>query len=79
MTAKEIEAKIIAGIPSAVVRATDYTGGGDHWQVRVEAKEFIGKSLVEMHQMVYGALGDLMKQEIHALSLDTLPVTDEGS
>ena len=72
----DIENKIKDAFPSAKVRAMDYTGGGDHWQVRVEAKEFKGKSLVEMHQMVYQALGSWMTHEIHALSLDTIPSED---
>jgi stress-induced morphogen len=37
----------------------------------VRAPEFKGKSLVEQHQMVYRALGDLMRGPIHALALDT--------
>ncbi|MDP7537560.1 MAG: BolA family protein, partial [Methylococcales bacterium] len=31
---------------------------------------FAGKSLVQRHQLVYQALGDMMKQEIHALGID---------
>lgn len=58
-------------LPSAEIRARDLTGGGDHWQLTIKAKEFQGKSLIEQHQLVYKALGDMMRQEIHALSLDT--------
>jgi stress-induced morphogen len=47
------------------------TGGGDHWQVSIETSQFAGKSLVEQHQLVYKALGDWMKREIHALALTT--------
>lgn len=69
--AQTIISRIKEHLPSAEVRAHDLTGGGDHWQVVIRAKEFAGKSLIEMHQMVYKALGDMMKREIHALSLDT--------
>ncbi len=69
--AETIISRIKQHMPSAEVRAKDLTGGGDHWQVVIKAKEFAGKSLIEQHQMVYKALGDMMKQEIHALSLDT--------
>uniref|UniRef100_UPI000B35B3F9 BolA family protein n=1 Tax=Crenothrix polyspora TaxID=360316 RepID=UPI000B35B3F9 len=41
--------------------------GGGHYHVTIVAEAFEGKSLVERHQLVYKALGDLMKQEIHAL------------
>ena len=70
-TSEIIVAKIKASMPSATIKAVDLTGGGDHWQVTIRAQEFTGKSLVEQHQMVYKALGDMMKQEIHALALDT--------
>jgi stress-induced morphogen len=69
--AETIISRIKEALPSAEVRAHDLTGGGDHWQVVIKAKEFAGKSLIEQHQMVYKALGDMMKREIHALSLDT--------
>ncbi len=72
MTAQDIEKRIMEHIPSARVKASDMTGGGDHWQVRVEAQEFSGKSLIEQHQMVYRALGSWMSHEIHALKLDTI-------
>ena len=73
MTSEQLIERIKQHIPSAEVKATDLTGGGDHWQVAIRASEFSGKSLIEQHQMVYAALGDWMKREIHALALDTGP------
>jgi stress-induced morphogen len=55
------------------VTVADTTGEGDHFDVRVRAPEFSGKSLVDQHRMVYDALGELMSS-IHALSLRTEPV-----
>jgi BolA protein len=43
--------------------------GGGHYQLTIVASAFEGQSLVKRHQMVYQALGDLMKQQIHALSI----------
>lgn len=43
--------------------------GGGHFNVRIVAAEFSGKSLVERHRMVYAAMGDAMQSEIHALSI----------
>ena len=45
--------------------------GGAHLTVTVVAPAFAGKSLVERHRMVYAAVGDLMQQQIHALSMNT--------
>ena len=44
--------------------------GGGHYHVIVVAEAFAEKSLVQRHQLVYQALGDMMKQEIHALGID---------
>ena len=33
---------------------------------------FTGKNKVQQHQIVYKALGDRMREEIHALSMQTL-------
>ena len=71
MTDQDIIEKIKELMPSAKVKAYDYTGGGDHWQLTVEAEEFKGLTMVEQHQMVYKALGDWMKGPIHALALNT--------
>lgn len=44
---------------------------GQHFEAVVVSPEFAGKSMVQQHQLVYRALGDRMRQEIHALSLRT--------
>lgn len=46
--------------------------GGGHYHVMIVATAFDGKSLVQRHQLVYKALGDLMKQQIHALGINAL-------
>jgi stress-induced morphogen len=71
MQPEEIENKLREQFPNAKIRAMDLTGTGDHWRVTMRAEEFRGLNLVQQHQMVYRALGDWMKKEIHALSLDT--------
>lgn len=73
MTTSEIRAKIEARIPGASAQVNDYTGTGDHFEVRVVAQAFEGRPLVERHQMVYAALGsDVDGRTIHALTLKTL-------
>ena len=46
--------------------------GGGHYNVTIVAELFYDKSLVQRHQLVYQALGDLMKDEIHALGINAL-------
>jgi len=43
---------------------------GGHFRVRIVSEDFQDKSLIERHRMVYGILGDMLKNEIHALSID---------
>lgn len=46
--------------------------GGGHYFVTIVAEAFEGKTLVQRHQLIYQALGDMMKQEIHALGINAL-------
>lgn len=46
--------------------------GGSHWQLTIVSEAFRGKSAVARHRMVYEALGDLMKQDVHALRIEAL-------
>ena len=43
--------------------------GESHFSLRIESPAFVGKSRVERQRMVYAALGDLMRERIHALSV----------
>ena len=47
-------------------------GDGHHFEALVVSDAFLGKSRVQRHQLVYKALGDRMRQEVHALSMRTL-------
>ncbi len=47
-------------------------GDGHHFEAVIICADFAGKSPIERHKMVYNALGDKMKSEIHALSMKTL-------
>ena len=62
---------LLAGLPGATVEVSDLTGTQDHFQAVIVAPQFRGKSRIQQHQLVYGVLGDRMKQEIHALALTT--------
>ena len=47
-------------------------GDGQHFQALVVSAQFTGRSRVQRHQLVYAALGERMREEIHALSMRTL-------
>lgn len=43
--------------------------GESHFTLQIESAAFAGKSRVERQRMIYGALGDLMRERVHALSI----------
>ena len=43
--------------------------GESHFSLTIESEAFAGKSRVERQRMVYAALGDLMRERVHALSI----------
>ena len=47
-------------------------GDGRHFDALIVSRAFEGKSRVQRHQLVYAALGDRMREEIHALSIKAL-------
>ncbi len=47
-------------------------GDGRHFQALIVSQAFEGKSRVQRHQLVYAALGERMREEVHALSMKTL-------
>jgi BolA protein len=43
--------------------------GGGHYVLNIVSAQFSGKNTVARHRMIYSALGELMKREIHALTI----------
>ncbi|MGE5562297.1 MAG: BolA family protein [Bacillota bacterium] len=43
--------------------------GESHFTLRIESAAFAGKNRVERQRMIYAALGDLMRERVHALSI----------
>jgi stress-induced morphogen len=71
MPAAEIERLILAAFPDARVEIKELAGDGDHYSATVVSSAFRGKSRVQQHQMVYGALKGQMGGALHALALQT--------
>jgi acid stress-induced BolA-like protein IbaG/YrbA len=69
VTPESVKSGIAAGLECDSV---EVIGDGQHFQARIVSRAFAGKSRVQRHQLVYKALGDRMREEIHALSMQTL-------
>ena len=69
VTPESIKGGIEAGLACEHV---EVIGDGQHFQALIVSPAFEGKNRVQRHQLVYGALGGRMREEIHALSMRTL-------
>ena len=85
----EIEEQILSRLKKDLnikhFEVKDFTGrhlnhklndGGFHLETVIVSDDFKDKSLIERHKMVYKAVGNLMKHEIHALSMKTLTIIE---
>jgi acid stress-induced BolA-like protein IbaG/YrbA len=70
MDPSEITRLIEAGLPDATARVT--SGDNTHFEALVVSSAFAGKRPLARHQLVYGCLGSLVGNEIHALSITAL-------
>jgi acid stress-induced BolA-like protein IbaG/YrbA len=69
VTPDSIKTSIEAGIDCTTV---DVAGDGQHFEALVVSDAFRGLSRLARHRLVYAALGDRMRAEIHALSMTTV-------
>lgn len=68
-TPEQVREYIAQGLPCEHV---EVDGDGAHFEALIVSTAFEGKRLIARHQLVYAALGERMKAEIHALSMRTL-------
>ena len=52
--------------------------GAGHYIVRIESQDFTGRSRLERHRLVDGALSDLLPREIHALNIEAVSPDDDS-
>ena len=69
LTANELRDYIMNGLPCDHVEVLG--DDGQHFEAVVVSPQFTGKNKVQQHQLVYLALGDRMRSEIHALAMRT--------
>ena len=78
--AAEMRRRLEAALDPTVLALTDESeqhrghggynpAGESHFRLEIESAAFIGKSRVERQRLVHAALGDLLKERVHALSV----------
>ena len=73
---EQVQGYIEKGLQCLEVRVA---GDGQHFEALIVSEAFRGKSRVQRHQLVYAALGERMRAEIHALSMRTLTPEEAGN
>jgi len=76
VTPEQLKTWIETGFKDADVSVE---GDGHHFEAVIVTQEFEGKSRIQRHQLVYAALGDKMKAEVHALSMKTLTPNEQNA
>jgi len=76
VTPEQLKEWIETGFDGASVTVE---GDGHHFEAVIVAEEFEGQSRIKRHQLVYAALGDKMKAEVHALSMKTLTPSESSN
>lgn len=75
VTPEDVRDYIAAGL---ACEHLDVQGDGQHFEAVIVSSAFEGRRPVQRHQLVYAALGDRMRAEIHALSMKTLTPAEFG-
>ena len=88
MTANTIRQKLEEALKPDVIEIIDHSAahsghagnkkGGGHYNVTIVSRQFEGKTLVQRHQLIYQVMGDMMKEEIHALGINALTPTENS-
>jgi len=69
LTPEKLRTYIDQGLPCKELRVS---GDGQHFEALIVSDAFRGKNRVQRHQLVYHALGERMREEVHALSMRTM-------
>lgn len=70
LSASQLESYITANLDCDYIKVVG--DDGTHFEAVIVSPEFVGKTMIQQHQLVYAALGDRMRAEIHALSMRTI-------
>lgn len=83
---ERIRERLAAALPSELIEIQDDSAlhaghagareGGGHYRLTIVSAAFEGRSTVARHRLIYHALGDMMKKDIHALAIRALTAAE---
>ena len=71
MTVAELKSRIEQAFPGDLVKVEGEDCHEEHFHILVVSKAFAEKSLVEQHRLVHAALGNVVGNEVHAVTIKT--------
>lgn len=71
ITRDVLSERLVELFPNAEIIVEDTRGDGYHYDVTIAAHQFSGLTRLQQHRLVYTGLGELVGNQIHALSLNT--------
>jgi stress-induced morphogen len=69
---QEIQNLLLTNVKDSIVRVADLTGTMDHLDILVASDEFIGKSLIDQHQIIMDILKGPLSDKLHAVKIKTM-------
>jgi len=75
-TPEDVRQYIARGLDCSIL---EVRGDGQHFEALIVSPAFEGRNRIARHQLVYAALGDRMRAEIHALSMRTLTPAEHAA
>ncbi len=76
MAISEAQLKLILqrNFPNAKIIITDLLGDQDHYSLEIHSSAFQGLTLMAQHKLVKNALAELLKKDLHAITIKTFVV-----
>ncbi len=71
ITPEKLKMLILSEFPHSDIQLDDMLGDADHYGLTLVSEIFEGLNRVQRHQKIYAALGPIMGNELHALSIRT--------
>ena len=75
----KIDTSHIEIIDESYKHAGHAQSSGGHFRLHIISDDFSGLSLIERHRLIYGILGDMIQNEIHALSINAKTSNEDAS
>jgi stress-induced morphogen len=71
ISALKLQAILEHNFPNAQIKITDLAGDQDHYSLEIKCASFNNLTLIKQHKLVKDALSEVLKKELHAITVKT--------